>query len=252
MIPAPLAPGQALQRIRELLREAGQCLDAIEAQLELQKSHPRNGRASKEITAAVDSVALRADAVEQSLPKKSSKLSPCEKILWAFKTYGPLTRAQVYYFTGVSPTSSTSNTAYADLIEDGLIAAKRNKALSITTRGLDSFSHIDAEPPNPKEVFEAFCNRQTSHLQKILRAHAKDRGAVYRREVLCSMAGVSLTSSSTNTAMARLGHLKIAIIGRGELSFELWYLKAIAPTVSVFDLSKGTTRRHDAVEGKPL
>jgi hypothetical protein len=163
-----------------------------------------------------------------------------------------LTRHQVYYYSGCSPTSSGVNTAYADLFEDGLLLKVQGGA-SMTKAGFGYCSEAGfiAEPFPTFETFEAFVGRQNTNLQKILRAQRGVGRREWSRSDLCEAAGVSVTSSGTNTAIARLVHLDVAATGRGVVTFSDWYVKAIAPVVRAFDTKTGVVTRYDVETGKP-
>jgi hypothetical protein len=196
------------------------------------------------------------ESQEPALKEKPKKRTLHDRILEVFyrEAHGgeTLTRHQVYYYSGCSPTSSGVNTAYADLFDDELLQKVKGGA-QLTPQGLSYCFEAGfiAEPFDIYATFEAFVSRQNTNLQKILRAHRKDGHREYERRHLCALAGVSVASSGTNTAIARLVHLDVATTGRGIVTFSDWYMKAIQPVVRAFDTKSGVTTRHDVETGKP-
>lgn len=196
------------------------------------------------------------ESQEPVLKEKPKKRTLHDRILEVFYREArggeTLTRHQVYYYSGCSPTSSGVNTAYADLFDDGLLMKVQGGA-SMAKAGFSYCSEAGfiTEPFDIYAAFEAFVGRQNTNLQKILRAHRKDSHRDYERRHLCALAGVSVTSSGTNTAIARLVRLDVATTGRGVVTFSDWYMKAIQPVVRAFDTATGKTVRHDVETGKP-
>ena len=171
------------------------------------------------------------------------------RLIETLATYGALTRAQVFFYSGLSMTSGPMSKLYAELRKEEVIDDTTEGQVVLVDPALETAHRQPRQ--NSWDLFSAFAKRVGGNGKKLLEAHYKGRRKVEGRDHLCGVAGVSLTSGPTSAAFARLSKLDVLTSHRGTITFSDWYLKAIEPTVRSFDLQTGETRHHNAKSGMP-
>lgn len=190
-----------------------------------------------------------------------TKLSLVSKILLCLWQVGkPCTRNQIAFYTGMSPTSGSMGTAYADALDEGLVVqAGRGKGYELTEAGTKAISEAygSAFPPampRGSEIFGAFCEREGGNVEvlaealyALARLHGFDES--FTREQIAQHASeatgrtVSSTSGSTGAAFARLVKLEVIKGRRGGYQLSEWMKDIVRPvTIGVRDTRTG--REH--------
>lgn len=217
---------------------------------------PETRKQAKKLLAGVDSPVVEALA-------GPGKLSLVSKILLCLWQVGkPCTRNQIAFYTGMSPTSGSMGTAYADALDEGLVVqAGRGKGYELTEAGILAISatYGAAEPPampRGSEIYGAFCEREGGNVEVLaaaLYSLAKRYGydESFTREQIAQQASdatgrtVSSTSGSTGTAFARLIKLEV-VKGRGRSGYQLsdWVRAIVEPTtIGVRNVRTGEEHR---------
>ncbi len=190
--------------------------------------------------------------------KKSLSLE--DRFCLAVYQRGPLTREQLGYYTGISNTSASSNKALRRLEKHGTFLREAGR---FVFDGNDISLNGFYEQPMPRasEVLDAFCEREGSHLEGIVRAilrlstspeRAKETwGKPLDRDMVCVEAGVSKTSASSMSAFRRLSSLGILESNSKTLVVSPWFLQANEPVVKVRDWGTGSEQLVNARTGMP-
>lgn len=192
---------------------------------------------------------------ESSKAESLHKLTLAEKIcLCLFQVDAPLTRDQITFYTGMSPTSGPMRAAYAEATEAEWIAqGERAGSYVLTEAGAERLAELQVhapELPSGRQIFDKFCEREGGMVEIMARAlFALGVGAAYTREQIANQATirenrrVSAASGPARAAFARLSKLSI-IEGRSSYSFTPWVVAIVEPiSVKVRDTTTGQERR---------
>lgn len=183
------------------------------------------------------------------------KLTLGDKILLClFRVDAPLTRNQITFYTGLSPTSGPMCAAYAQLLEQGLIGqSKKAGPYELTDSGAEHLAELELHaPPMPggSEIFSEFCKREGGVVETMVRAlrglslhepHTRQEIADHASELVGRT--VSATSGPACAAFGRLKKLGVIQQGRG-ITFSPWVVGIVEPiSVKVRDTTTGAERR---------
>lgn len=208
-----------------------------------------------------DVAAKRAKEPAEPKQKRESKPTPIpnddetgeltklgRKILVALaQVGGPLDRAQLGVMTGMSPTTGPFGVELARLRRQGLIDGG-GKAMLITAAGrveLGEFTPL----PTGHALFEYWTNKLGRPADKILRALRSAHGKALSREDLGAATGLSFGTGPFGVALALLRRMQLIKGGGKAMTLSPGFLRAIEPTIGVFDKASGKTVRVDARGG---
>jgi len=184
-------------------------------------------------------------AITDDEPQPATKTS--RKILVALAQVGrPMSAAQIGLFTGLAHKGGAFAKALTDLRALSLIEGGASR-IELTPHGRAELGEY-APLPEGHALFEFWCGKLGTTSEKILRALRKANHSM-SSAALGEATGLSHTGGSFSAALTSLRKMDLIEGGGSGMRLSADLLRAIEPTVRVFDTTSGKTTRIDATKG---
>jgi hypothetical protein len=246
------------QQLKLQLKQLAGELDLERKLREKERKEAGREKVSLEKNLARAPASTRPGSPPQKVPG-TGKLSLSDKVLLClFQVNGALTRNQITFYTGMSPTSGPMSETYARLLAEDLVRQpKKAGPYAITNDGVEHLMEVTngtiGDLPSGNAIYEAFCQREGGNVETMARAVLqlfRTRSGMMSRaqvaEIASKMFGrqVSATSGPASEAFGRL--MKLGVTEGKAQSFTLarWVVGLVEPvSVKVRDTSTGEERR---------